>query len=514
MKKQLFALCLAFMAACFLTGCARQTGGTTQGEKRFVYGTTGYGVEMGDAGLNPHDNYSGWSAVRYGVGETLFKFSDSMEPESWLATDYAFTDAGTLVINLRDDVDFTSSRHMDGEAVKECLEHLLAVHDRAPGDLKISRIDVTGKYQITIHTSEPTPALIHYLCDPYGAIIDMNEYKSGTKTVAGTGPYRAIAVSDTEITLVKNDAYWGGRPKVDTIVVKSITDGDALTAALQSGDIDAAYGIPYASYELFENDRYTISSTATSRVFFIQMNFQSAALQDDKVRKAIAMTIDKQGFVSVLLAGHGAAAAGAFPDSFSFGNQTVAAERFNIEGAKALLAAAGYQDADGDGYVEKNGAPLELRYLTYPGRQELPLLAESLQASLKEIGIKVHVNCTASHLRILETGAYDLYASALVTAPTGDPEYFFTTCALRSSAKNRGNYVNETLEALAVELHNAFEPEERAALATRMQQVLLDDHAFLFASHLKMSLVSRRGIKGLTAHPCDYYEITADLDVD
>ena len=56
------------------------------GEKTFVYGTTGYGVQMDDTGLNPHSAYSGWSAVRYGVGETLFKFSDAMEAEPWLAT--------------------------------------------------------------------------------------------------------------------------------------------------------------------------------------------------------------------------------------------------------------------------------------------------------------------------------------------------------------------------------------------------------------------------------------------
>ena len=43
---------------------------------------------MGDAGLNPHDNYSGWSCLRYGVGETLFKYNDNMEVEPWLATDY------------------------------------------------------------------------------------------------------------------------------------------------------------------------------------------------------------------------------------------------------------------------------------------------------------------------------------------------------------------------------------------------------------------------------------------
>lgn len=115
-----------------------------KGEKTFVYGTTGYSEEMGDAGLNPHDNYSGWSTLRYGVGETLFKYNDNMEVEPWLATDYEFVDDTTVKITLRDGVKFSSGRTMDAEAVKECLEDLIAVHDRAPYDLKIDHIEADG----------------------------------------------------------------------------------------------------------------------------------------------------------------------------------------------------------------------------------------------------------------------------------------------------------------------------------------------------------------------------------
>ena len=50
--------------------------------------------------------------------------------------------------------------------------------------------------------------------------------------------------------------------------------------ALQSGEIDAAYGMPYASYPLFENDDYTFSSTATSRAFYAWMNFESPVTSD------------------------------------------------------------------------------------------------------------------------------------------------------------------------------------------------------------------------------------------
>ena len=46
-----------------------------------------------------------------------------------------------------------------------------------------------------------------------------------------------------------------------------------------------------------------------------------------------------------------------------------------------------------------------------------------------------------------------------------------------------------------------------------MQQIILDDNAYVFCSHLRMTMISRANVTGLTAHPCDYYEITADLDI-
>ena len=134
--------------------------------------------------------------------------------------------------------------------------------------------------------------------------------------IAGTGPYIATEVkTDTGLTLVKNENYWDGEPKLDTIHVKTISDGDTMTMAMQSGELDAAYGLPYASLPLFAEKPYTISSVETSRSFFGQMNYDTPALQDEKVRKAIAMSIDKENFTKTLLDGNGTAAEGPFPQT-------------------------------------------------------------------------------------------------------------------------------------------------------------------------------------------------------
>ena len=145
-------------------------------------------------------------------------------------------------------------------------------------------------------------------------------------------------------------------------------------------------------------------------------------------------------------------AQGPFPDTFSFGGEAVRGRDYDTDEAKKILEDAGWVDTDQDGIREKDGKPLTIRWLTYPSRQELPLLAEAAQASLKEIGIDVTINSTADHNRIrTDAGAWDVYASAMVTAPTGDPEYFFASHCLDSSTVNNGHYHSDQLEELASE---------------------------------------------------------------
>lgn len=507
---KLAGIILVMAAVSGIAGCGKSTAST---EKVFYYGDTTFNAENDETDVNPHNGYSGWACIRYGVGETLFKYSDTMELEPWLAESYENVDELTWKINLKDGITFTSGRKLDGEAVKECIEHLVAVHKRAAGDLNIERVEAEAD-TVIITTAKPVPALINYLSDPYGCIIDMQAGITDEGNVSATGPYIAEEiVTDSGLTLVKNQNYWNGEPGLDKIIVKTISDGDTLTMALQSGELNAAYGLPYSSLSLFNNSSYTISSSETSRSFFAQMNYANVNLQDSNVRAAIAMAINKKDFTNVLLKGNGTLAEGPFPKDYTFGDSYVKATEYNIDNARNLLAQSGWKDTDGDGYVDKNGEKLTLRWLTYPSRQELPLLAENVQASLKQIGIEVKINCTANHLDYVKKGEWDIYASAFVCAPTGDPEYFFTTHCLKNSSKNRGGYYNEQLEQLEEQLSTTFDTEGREQLGIKMTQTILDDNAFIFASHLKMSIVSGKGVSGLTAHPSDYYEITAELDM-
>ena len=172
-------------------------------------------------------------------------------------------------------------------------------------------------------------------------------------------------------------------------------------------------------------------------------------------------------------------------------------------------------DTDGDGIREKNGVKLTIRWLTYPSRQELPLLAEAAQASLKEIGMDVDINCTASRREFLaDMASWDVYASALVTAPSGDPQYFFTTSCVPGMSYNFGAYDNPEGTALIEELSKEFDTTKRGEIAVQLQQMILDDNAYVFCSFLQMNMISKENVKNYTAHACDYYQVTVDLDIE
>lgn len=511
------ALTLGLVTGCGSSGT--QKGSSAKAEntsvKVFTYGDTTFNAENDESDVNPHRGYSGWACIRYGIGETLVKYSDNMEVQPWLAKEWENVDELTWKITLQDNVKFSSGRDMDAEAVKQCLEHLIENHDRASSDLKIASIDADGQV-LTIHTSEPKPALLNYLGDPYGCIIDVDAgFENGI--VAGTGPYIAVdCKTDDHLTLVKNENYWNGEPKIDELTIRTITDGNTLANALLSGEVQAAYGMAYESYPTFENDNFQFSQISTSRCFFGKMNFdESSVCADSAVRKAIAMGIDKESFVTTLLEGNGYPANGVFPEGSAFGGDKVTTESYDPEGAKKVLEEAGWKDSDGDGIREKDGKKLVVKWLTYPSRQELPLLAESAQATLKDIGIEVDINCTADNNSILEDPtAWDVYAMANVQAPTGDPEYWFTVFATSDATKNSGKYSSAKLDKLETQLSKEFDEDKRAELAVQMQQTILDDNAFVFCSFLKMSMISRSNVTGYESHACDYYQVTADLDIN
>ena len=236
MKTALSLILAAFLAISLLAGCgsgnapevtkapAADSSSAPAAKKVMTIGDTTFNSENWEETVDPHRTYNGWACIRYGIGETLVHYTDTMELEPWLAKSWENDGACTWTITLQDNVTFSSGRKMDGAAVKQCLDHLLEVHDRAPSDTKIVDVQADGQV-LTITTSEPNPALMNYLGDPYGCIIDVDASDFDTGIVSGTGPYVVVdMVTDDHLTLTKNENYWNGTPKIDELTIRTLSN--------------------------------------------------------------------------------------------------------------------------------------------------------------------------------------------------------------------------------------------------------------------------------------------------
>ena len=459
MKKILASLLVLCLSLGILAGCGNSnTPAQSGGKKTFVFGDTTFNAENEESTINPHEAYSGWACIRYGIGETLMKIADDGTLEPWLAESATNINATTWEIVIKDAVCFSNGKKCDAAAVKACLEHLIEVHERAAGNLKIASMEADGQ-KLTIVTGELV-------------VVVLKERIAGIGHAVGCVDFARLERHGQRVT-VGNGA-----------------DGDLVNLHLAVPVVDV-----FDEIHMVVRDDF------------------GRHIGTGAVRKAIAMGINKQDFVDVLLNGYGYTATGAFPDSFAFG-QGIQTVSFDPDQARADLEAAGWVDTDGDGIREKNGVKLTIRWLTYPSRQELPLLAESAQSTLKDIGIDVQINCTKDHNSIRkDPTAWDIWVSANVNAGLGDPQNFFDTYCLDESVKNSGGHHSDKLEKLAVRLRTTFDPAERAKIAVEMQQQLLDDNSYVFCSFLRMSMIMKANVSGLEAHTCDFYELTADLDI-
>lgn len=113
-KKIAYVLC-GILAVVLFSGC-QSTAADGTDEKVFVYGDTTFNAENDESDVNPHNGYSGWACIRYGIGETLFHYSDSMEIEPWLAESYELVDDTTASWN--------SMRGCFLLAQKHCATHI------------------------------------------------------------------------------------------------------------------------------------------------------------------------------------------------------------------------------------------------------------------------------------------------------------------------------------------------------------------------------------------------------
>jgi peptide/nickel transport system substrate-binding protein len=227
---------------------------------------------------------------------------------------------------------------------------------------------------------------------------DISRDAFNTSRPIGTGPFvfREWTRGD-HLALTANPDYWGGRPKIDTWYLRIVKDESVRVAQLQTGEIDYTLLQPESITALQNTSHVNVITQAGRTISYIGYNLAIPLFQDERVRQALTLGLDRKRMVQTVLDGYGGVLNGPIvPISWAY-DPTLPAFDYDPANAKQLLAAAGWHPG-ADGVLQKDGQPFRFTLLTNSGNKARAAVATIAQAQWKQLGI-------IAEIRILELGA-------------------------------------------------------------------------------------------------------------
>ena len=506
MKRKLLRMMLTLVAVGMLTGC----GGKKAEEAASVTDTQiseeteetkelqpaavqelviGEGEDMG--GYDPMSNMNPFT-IRALVFDTLIKLDYDYTKTPGLATEWKMSEDGkTWTFKLREGVKFHDGEPWNAEAAKfNWDERLAAAQDGASGFMaQIESMETPEEYTFVVNFKVPMFTFASEITAPMYSFISpkaFNENHEVTGAV-GTGPFKFESwTKDSDIVLTSNEEYYAGAPKLDKLTFKIIPDSNARALALESGEIDMMSGrSALTSLEtLKKKDNIQVLKTMGQTSVFVLMNTKDEVLSDIYLREALACAVDFKSAVPALLSDLAEPAQNLFSPVFGeYVDSGVQLPEYNAEKAAELLKKAGYEDTDGDGFVDKNGKKLTLDITVASNNEEDKALCSIMQEQLKGAGIDLTITALDSSA-LKETtvsGDYQLTLQGQNYVPNDDPTINYA--GYWHSDSYYHVYADETLDGMIEQLRASLDSEERIKLHKEIQKYILDKTPVIMVFH-------------------------------
>ncbi|MGB9553401.1 MAG: ABC transporter substrate-binding protein, partial [bacterium] len=311
----------------------------------------------------------------------------------------------------------------------------------------------------------------------------------------GTGPFKFVEwVKDDHITLERNPDYWGEKAKVEKVIIKTIPDNSARFLALKTGEIMGMDGANPDDVISAKNDpNIQILLRPALNVGWLNFNVTVKPFDDVRVRKAIAMAIDKKTIVQTLFGETGIVADQIWPP-FGWGhNFELQDYPYDPEGAKALLAEAGYPDGfETDFWYMPNPRPY------YPDPKGI---AEAIAADLGKVGVRCNLKTEdwTTYLADRRDGKFNFWMLGW-TGDNGDPDnfLFFHYGVPRPG---EGNYNNPELIKILTDAQKVVNQAQRAELYKQAAVIIHEDCPRLFIGHNQVPLLFSKKVTGYVVNP-------------
>ncbi|MGX9146150.1 ABC transporter substrate-binding protein [Mesorhizobium sp. 128a] len=416
--------------------------------------------------------------------------------ESWKPN----ADGTVWTFTLRKGVKFHSGGEMKAEDVVASIDRLadpanssnaLSVFN---GILKKGASKKVDDYTVEFHLDAPNGNFPYMLSsDNYNAVIIPASYKGDyEKSFDGTGPFKIEKYTPkVGASFVRNENYWGPKALPERTEFTFFADMQPMILALQGGQVDIINQMPVLSGVALLNDpNVDIISLKSSAHQQLHMHCDEGPTKDARVRRAIALCLDREKLAAGLMKGRSALGndspfAAVYPST----DTSVPQRKQDIAQAKQLMEAAGV----GQGF--KMTLTTE-RYL------EIPEYAQLVQNWVKEIGIELELN-------ILDQGAY--YGDAVfgksnwLDSAMGITDYghrgvpnVYLAAPLKSEGTwNAAHFKNKDYDALATSYIAALDLEAQKADAGKIQKLLLEETPVIFGYFYDYLTATAKGVTGV-----------------
>ena len=412
-----------------------------------------------------------------------------------LATKWELIDPLTMRFTLRQGVKFTDGVEFTAEDVAFTIKYVLdpqTAYAQAARINQVATATVVDKYTVDIKTKVVFPTLLRGLSD---IIMQPKHYveKVGTNGFAnkpmGTGPFIFQEwVPGDHYTLTANKNYWGGAPRIDKVVIRTIPDGSTRVASLVSGESHIVEEIPIDLIDQVNASGSTkIDQIATTVGLVLTFDPTIKPFDNARIREAFDYAIDKPLILKQILKGQGDILQGQVltRDALGF-NPDLKARPFDPEKAKAMLKEQGFDFNTPVPITTQNG-----KYVSDTD------ICQAIAGMLNKIGVKATVN-------IVEGGVFQQMNNALKFGPLhmigwynlGDADFatvWYTKAGLRT------RWYSEEYDKMFVAARSTNDTDERVKIYREMGALAYRENPSLFLFGLPSIYGVGKNVKGFGA---------------
>ena len=437
------------------------------------------------------------------IFETLVFQDENMDIHPGLAHDWRLIENSDRVweFDLLEDVYFHNGERMTAYDVAFTMDrasrspHVAAFLDIIDADT----IEVIDDNTIRIGTHEPFAPFLSHLAHPSAGIMNEMAVEEAGDDVdrepIGTGPFKFVSwAAGDRIVIERFDGYHGESPQMREITFRMISDGQARTMAIETGDVDIALSpLPVDLTRLEENDNVTVVNRPGLSVAYMGLSDDHEHLSNSLVRQAISYAVDNTAIVNAAFEGRSNVATTPItPDVFGF-NPDVEMFPHDVERARELMIEAGLEDG------------FSFTITVNSENQQRVEMATMVRNQLQEINIdaEIHQLDWPTFLDDADNGRLESFFMGWI-ATTGDADYALFPSFHSTSINGGGNsslFANDRVDELLELARVSTDDNERIEAYHEVQVILREEAPWVLFNRDYVFVAMRNNVRGFEVQP-------------